>query len=58
MNALCVFHEAAKEKSMNYDIRDISLAPGGHMKIEWVRNNMPLLSVLEEDFKKKSPLQA
>ena len=43
---------------MNYDIRDISLAPGGHMKIEWVRNNMPLLSALEEDFKKESPLQA
>ena len=55
MNALCVFHEAAKEKSMNYDIRDISLAPGGHMKIEWVRNNMPLLSALEEDFKKEKP---
>ena len=39
----------------NYDIRDISLAPSGHTKIEWVKNNMPLLSAMEEDFKKSRP---
>lgn len=38
-----------------YDIRDISLAPSGHTKIEWVKNNMPLLSALEEDFRKDKP---
>ncbi len=27
----------------NYEIRDISLAASGHQKIEWVKNNMPLL---------------
>ena len=32
---------------MNYDIRDINLAPYGHTKIEWVRNNMPLLKAFE-----------
>ena len=36
----------------DYDIRDISLAPSGHRKIEWVKNNMPLLSALEEEFRK------
>ncbi len=39
----------------DYDIRDISLAPSGHRKIEWVKNNMPLLSALEEEFRKDKP---
>lgn len=38
-----------------YDIRDINLAPSGHRKIEWVKNNMPLLSALEEEFKRSKP---
>jgi len=42
---------------MNYDIRDIGLAPSGHRKIQWVKNNMPLLSALEEDFKKEKPFE-
>lgn len=33
-----------------YEIRDITLAPSGHQKIEWVKNNMPLLRGLEEEF--------
>lgn len=39
----------------NNQIRDIRLAPSGHQKIEWVRNNMPLLSGLEEEFRKTKP---
>ena len=39
----------------NYQIRDINLAPSGHQKIEWVRNNMPLLRGLEEEFKRDKP---
>jgi len=38
-----------------YEIKDIALAPSGHQKIEWVKNNMPLLSGLEEEFKKTKP---
>ena len=38
-----------------YDIRDISLAPYGHTKIEWVKNNMPLLKGFEEEFLKTKP---
>ncbi|WP_206460366.1 adenosylhomocysteinase [Anaerovorax sp. IOR16] len=37
------------------EIRDINLAPLGRQKIEWVRNNMPLLNGLEEQFKKEKP---
>ncbi len=39
----------------NYEIRDIGLAPSGHQKIEWVRNNMPLLRGMEEEFLKTKP---
>lgn len=42
---------------MNYDIRDIALAPSGHVKIEWVKNNMPLLAALEADFSKNKPFE-
>ena len=36
-------------------IRDISLAPSGENKIEWVKRNCPLLRSLEEDFSKTRP---
>lgn len=42
---------------MNYDIRDINLAPSGHRKIRWVRNNMPLLRALEDEFKETKPFE-
>lgn len=40
-----------------YEIRDISLAPSGHQKIEWVKNNMPLLRSFEEEFLKTKPFE-
>ena len=40
-----------------YEIRDITLAPSGHQKIEWVKNNMPLLRGLEEEFVKTKPFE-
>jgi len=36
-------------------IRDISLAPSGRQKIDWVRRNMPLLRGLEEEFTNERP---
>lgn len=42
---------------MNYDIRDIGLAPYGHTKIDWVKNNMPLLRDFEEEFRKTKPFE-
>ena len=38
-------------------IRDISLAPSGENKIEWVRRNCPLLRSLEEDLAKTRPFE-
>ena len=40
-----------------YEIRDIALAPSGHQKIQWVKNNMPLLAGLEEEFKVTKPFE-
>ena len=39
----------------HYEIRDIGLAPSGHQKIRWVKNNMPLLRGLEEEFLQSKP---
>lgn len=39
------------------EIRDISLAPLGRQKIDWVRNNMPLLRGLEEEFIREQPFK-
>ncbi len=38
-------------------IRDISLAPEGLRRIEWVRKHMPLLNALEEEFSEKKPFR-
>ena len=38
-----------------YEIRDINLAPSGHQKIAWVRDHMPLLRGLEEEFRLEKP---
>ena len=41
----------------NYEVKDINLAPSGHQKIKWVKNNMPLLAALEEEFKETQPFK-
>jgi len=40
---------------MDYQIRNIDLAPSGKLKIDWVRKNCPLLRSLEEEFSKTKP---
>lgn len=40
-----------------YDIRDINLAQSGHQKIEWVRNHMPLLRDMEDEFSETKPFE-
>ena len=37
------------------EIRDISLAESGMRKIEWVKRNCPLLTMLMEEFEKTKP---
>ncbi|MCR5484137.1 MAG: adenosylhomocysteinase [Clostridiales bacterium] len=38
-----------------YDIKDITLAPSGADKINWVKRNMPLLRSLEKEFSETKP---
>lgn len=38
-------------------IRDLSLAPLGEQKIEWVRRNMPILNGVRETFERDLPFQ-
>lgn len=38
-------------------IRDITLAPQGKLKLDWVKAHMPLLNTIEEQFKKEQPFK-
>ncbi len=42
---------------MNSSIKDISLAESGRQKIAWVKSYMPILSGLEDEFKKTRPFE-
>ena len=39
------------------DIKDLSLAPSGERKIDWVARNMPVLSGIARDFAAEKPLR-
>jgi len=41
---------------MDYDIRDINLAPKGRLRIEWAEMSMPVLGKIRERFAKEKPL--
>ncbi len=41
---------------MKYDVKDLGLAKKGALRIEWARNNMPVLGLVAERFKKEKPL--
>ena len=41
---------------MEYDIRDPGLAPKGKLRIEWARQEMPVLELIRERFEKEKPL--
>jgi len=42
---------------VDYDIKDISLAEEGLLRIEWARGSMPVLAMIEERFEKERPLR-
>ncbi len=42
---------------MRYQIKDISLAKKGRLRIEWAQANMPVLKLIKADFKKKKHLK-
>ncbi len=37
---------------MDYIVRDINLAPSGKLKIDWVKEHMPVLNEIREEFEK------
>ena len=40
-----------------YDVKDISLAPYGHKKIEWAYRNMPVLRAIEAELIEEQPFK-
>ena len=42
---------------MDYDVKDIKLAFKGKLRIEWASNNMPVLNLIKERFRKEKPLK-
>ncbi len=38
-------------------VRDISMAPSGKKKIEWVQSSMPVLTAIEKEFRKTQPFR-
>jgi adenosylhomocysteinase len=41
---------------MDYDVRDLDLAPAGRRRIEWAAREMPVLDLIRERFEKEKPL--
>lgn len=42
---------------MKHDVKDLSLAAKGKLRIEWARKDMPVLRLIEERFRKEKPLK-
>ena len=38
-------------------VKDLALAPDGHLKIDWVKNHMPILNSVEDSFKEQQPFK-
>ncbi len=47
---------ATESPSVQYDIKDINLAPQGKQRIEWADREMPVLRLIRERFEKEKPL--
>lgn len=43
--------------TIGYDVKDLSLAPKGKLRIEWAAKEMPVLALIRERFEKEKPLQ-
>ncbi|MBA3353523.1 MAG: adenosylhomocysteinase [Blastocatellia bacterium] len=47
---------ATEQPSIQYDIKDINLAPEGKQRIEWADREMPVLRLIRERFEAEKPL--
>ena len=41
----------------NYNIRDLNLAEGGRRRMDWAAREMPVLAILEEQFRRERPFE-
>src|SRR6187402_3837425 len=48
---------AQESLSLQYDIKDINLAPHGKQRIEWADREMPVLRLIRERFEAEKPLE-
>src|SRR5262245_38562067 len=46
-----------RKVNMKYDVKDLSLAAKGKLRIEWARKDMPVLTLIEKRFAKEKPLK-
>src|SRR5881398_1267479 len=44
-------------RSLEYDVKDIGLAPQGKQRIEWAERDMPVLRLIRERFAAEQPLR-
>lgn len=44
-----------RPKELNYEVKDLSLAPKGKQRIEWAGREMPVLRQIQERFAKEKP---
>src|SRR5664279_1842690 len=44
-------------KTLDYDVKDIKLAPAGKLKIEWANKQMQVLGKIKDRFKKEKPFK-
>jgi len=42
---------------MDYDVKDMTLAPKGRLRMEWAERSMPVLRLIRADFARKRPLK-
>src|SRR2546422_10704731 len=46
-----------EERPLDYDVKDLSLAEKGKLRIEWAEMEMPVLRLIRERFEREKPLQ-
>ncbi len=46
-----------EKQDQNFDVKDISLAAEGKLKIDWADRHMPVLRAIREQFAREKPLQ-
>ncbi len=44
-------------KNISHDVKDLSLAPKGKLRVEWAGNQMPVLKLIGKRFAKEKPLK-